>query len=464
MPSWLSGARAAIVAIAGLAATAASIVGILLSLGVFSSGDEPDRPTGLANRPPAVGQITIDTPRPVSGQQLLASIDINDPDLNDVLTVVWTSDVGGFPAQSLGEAVFYEPPVVGAGFSLTVEVSDGSNPPVLRSRFFSLFTATPIPTAPPPVLPSPTGPPRPSPPAPPPTVTPIPPTPTNTAVPATTPIPPTPTNTAVPPVVTATVIFSTDSQELPTGRCINLDTGVLSCDSLADITEPLRSGLIYFDSGGADLGVMSEDEFYALDANSLLELAYFPDPISDPGPGRVFAVKTDRQNIAKVQVVENVVAGGVTEQRTFRITTYEIPPTPTDTAVPPVVTATVIFSTDSQEFPTGRCINLDTGVLSCDSLADITEPLRSGLIYFDSGGADLGVMSEDEFYALDANSLLELAYFPDPISDPGPGRVFAVKTDRQNIAKVQVVENVVVGGVTEQRTFRFTTYEIIPAE
>src|SRR5260370_8178191 len=80
----------------------------------------------------------------------------------------------------------------------------------------------------------------------------------------------------------------------------------------------------------------------------------------------------------------------------------------------------VIASGVAVDFPSGQCLNLDTGQEYCGFDYDIVTPLKNEFISPASGAmmVALGVMDQAEFTALDPNKLSGLKYPATPIHQP----------------------------------------------
>lgn len=147
-PEWFHGLRAVIVTLASILSLIGAALGVLIPLGII--GDN--------NQPPSISGIELEPAIAVMGEQLRATVKVEDPEL-DRLDIRWRADVGTFVGPDSGKSVFYQPPEDGASFQLSVEVSDGNNPRVTVSRDVPLVSPSPIPTATPSVatpLPTPT--------------------------------------------------------------------------------------------------------------------------------------------------------------------------------------------------------------------------------------------------------------------------------------------------------------------
>jgi hypothetical protein len=163
--------HALVIFVAGVALIALPFV-----LPVFSGAAAPIAPAsqplasptaaGAANRPPVVGDITLDSATVLAGQTVRAQVAASDPD-RDRLDIRWLSDVGSFLDRESGASVIYQAPAAGGSFQLTATVTDGANPAVSVSRSFILGAiATPTPASLPPVptaAPAPTATPTPPP-------------------------------------------------------------------------------------------------------------------------------------------------------------------------------------------------------------------------------------------------------------------------------------------------------------
>jgi hypothetical protein len=101
----------------------------------------------------------------------------------------------------------------------------------------------------------------------------------------------------------------------------------------------------------------------------------------------------------------------------------------------------VIASGVRVDFPSGQCLNLDTGQEYCGFDYDIVTPLGNEFVSPANGAivVSLGVMDQAQFDALNPNKLLGLKYASDPIQQSAVNTVIAVKTSRGNYAKVLVV-------------------------
>ncbi len=181
-----------------------------------------------ANRPPIVGDITLDTLTATAGQVTRVQVSVSDPD-RDRLDIRWQADVGHFVDRDTGASVTYQAPAAGASFQLTASVSDGANPPVSVSRNFIMAAPAPSPTA-----------------VPPPTPTAMPAPPTATAAPAPTPTQPPPT--AVPqPTATPTPIRPATPTLAPTPSAPKLSGRWTYATGVVDLQEVAPGQFVFGD-------------------------------------------------------------------------------------------------------------------------------------------------------------------------------------------------------------------------
>lgn len=138
MSDWLHGLKGLIALLGSLVTVAGSIVGILIATNVIEVGGDKQP----ENKPPVVGSIFLENPVVVPGESTRAEIAVSDPE-RDSLEIRWTANSGSFELGNTGSSVIYQPPEAGASIQLTVEVSDGNNPPERVSENFKLATPRP---------------------------------------------------------------------------------------------------------------------------------------------------------------------------------------------------------------------------------------------------------------------------------------------------------------------------------